>query len=100
MAIDPTTETLRPFAEAAQRLPALRGGKPVHVTTVWRWTTRGVLAPNGTRVRLEAIKVGGTSCTSDQALARFFQALTTDRRKSAPPTESTTGSDLICAAAE
>jgi hypothetical protein len=76
MAIDPSTEMLRSFAEAARRLPALRGGKPVNPSSVWRWTTRGVRDRNGVPVRLEAIKVGGTTCTSDEALARFFRALT------------------------
>ena len=76
MAIDPLTEKLRPFVEAAGRLPALRGGKSVNPSTVWRWVKRGVRARNGVRVRLEAIKVGGTLCTSDAALVRFFNALT------------------------
>ena len=75
MAIDALTEKLRSFAEAASRLPALRGGKAVNPSTLWRWTKRGVRARNGVRVRLEAIKVGGTCCTSDEALLRFFRAL-------------------------
>ena len=78
MAIDPLTEKLRSFAEAAGRLPALRAGKSVNPSTVWRWTKRGVRARNGVRVRLEAIKVGGTCCTSDEALLRFFHALSAD----------------------
>jgi hypothetical protein len=75
MAIDPLTEKLRSFAEAAGRLPALRAGKSVNPSTVWRWTKRGVRARNGLRVRLECLKVGGTCCTSDEALLRFFRAL-------------------------
>ena len=55
MAIDALTETLRSFAEAAQRLPALRRSKPVNPSTLWRWTTRGVRARDGLLVRLEAI---------------------------------------------
>ncbi|HEY7157267.1 MAG TPA: DUF1580 domain-containing protein [Gemmataceae bacterium] len=86
MAIDPLNETLRSFAEAARRLPALRGGKPVNTSTVWRWTKRGVRARNGAHVRLESLKVGGTCCTSDQALLRFFQALSED--DSSPPAPS------------
>jgi hypothetical protein len=82
MAIDPATESLRCFAEAARRLPPLRKGRPVSPTTVWRWTTRGVRARNGVTVRLETLKIGGICCTSDEALARFFQALSTDT----PPT--------------
>jgi hypothetical protein len=76
MAIDPLTEKLRSFAEAAQRLPTLRAGKPVNPSTLWRWTTRGVRTRHGVLVRLETIKLGGTWCTSDQALVRFFRALT------------------------
>jgi hypothetical protein len=78
MAIDPLTEKLRSFAEAARRLPALRVGKPVNPSTVWRWTTRGVRARHGMLVRLESLKVGGTGCTSDEALSRFFRALSSD----------------------
>ena len=78
MAINALTEKLRSFAEAASRLPALRGGKSVNPSTVWRWTKRGVRARNGVLVRLEAIKVGGTCCTSDEALLRFFHALSAD----------------------
>jgi Protein of unknown function (DUF1580) len=75
MAIDANNEALRPFAEAARRLPALRGGKPVHPATVWRWATRGVRGRDGAAIRLESIKVGGMCCTSDEALVRFFYAL-------------------------
>lgn len=75
MAINPNTETLRPLAEAAARLPALRGGRAVSTTAVWRWATRGVRAHDGQKVKLETLKTGGTCCTSDQAHARYFQAL-------------------------
>lgn len=75
MAIDVLTEKLRSFVEAANWLPKLRGGKSVNPSTVWRWTTQGVRARDGTLVRLEAIKVGGTCCTSDEALLRFLQTL-------------------------
>jgi hypothetical protein len=85
MAIDPLTEKLRSFAEAAKRLPALRGGKPVNPSTVWRWTTRGVRARDGTLVRLESLKIGGTCCTSDQAVLRFFRALSADASQPLTP---------------
>lgn len=78
MAIDLLTETIRSFAEAARRLPALRGGRYVSPTTIWRWTKRGVRDRHGVRVRLETIKLGGTCCTSDEALVRFFHALNDD----------------------
>jgi hypothetical protein len=90
MAIDPVNETLRSFAEAAKRLPMLRGGKSVNPSTVWRWTKRGVRARNGVRVRLESIKIGGTCCVSDEAILRFIHALSADElvaptRSPAPP---------------
>jgi hypothetical protein len=76
MAIDPATETLRTFAEAARRLPPLRKGRPVNPATLWRWATRGVRTRGGVIVRLEILRLGGTCCTSAEALARFFRALT------------------------
>jgi hypothetical protein len=85
VAIDPLGEKLRSFAEAARRLPALRGGKPVNPSTVWRWTTRGVRARDGALIRLESLKVGGTCCTSDQALLRFFRALSAEGPQPAAP---------------
>jgi hypothetical protein len=75
MAIDPATETLRSFADAARLLPALRKGRPVHPATLWRWATRGVRTRGGVTVRLEILKLGGTCCTSDEALTRFFRTL-------------------------
>jgi hypothetical protein len=78
MPIDPATEVLRPLAEAAGRLPRLRGGRAVAPSTVWRWATRGVRNRDGVPVYLEILKVGGTCCTSDEALLRFFRALSAD----------------------
>lgn len=40
----------------------------VHVSTVWRWTNRGIKG-----VQLETIKLGGKTLTSQQALTRFIQ---------------------------
>jgi hypothetical protein len=79
------SETLRPFVEAAGRLPSLRAGKAVHPATLWRWTTRGVRKRGGGLVKLESLKVGGTYCTSDEALERFFRALSTDLVPSSNP---------------
>jgi hypothetical protein len=48
----------------------------LNFTTVWRWVLRGVKAPDGTRVRLEAARVGGCWLTSREALTRFSERLT------------------------
>jgi hypothetical protein len=69
--IDPSQEALLSLAEAAKTLPSRRGGKRPHVSCLYRWTTAGCKG-----VILESIQVGGTRCTSREALARFFRALT------------------------
>lgn len=40
----------------------------VHVSTIWRWTNRGIKG-----VKLETIKLGGKTLTSHQALTRFLE---------------------------
>jgi hypothetical protein len=71
MAIDPTNETLVSLADAARLLPRRRGGRKVHTSTCYRWTVSGCKG-----VLLESVQIGGTRCTSKEALARFFQRLT------------------------
>jgi hypothetical protein len=44
--------------------------------SVWRWLLRGVPDPQGRRVRLEGVRVGGRWLTSKEALERFAEALT------------------------
>ncbi|MCP4039715.1 MAG: DUF1580 domain-containing protein [bacterium] len=68
--IDITTETLVSFREACERLPRRRAGKRTHPNTLYRWAGDGV---GGNR--LETIQVGGTLCTSLEALQRFFERL-------------------------
>jgi hypothetical protein len=70
MAININTESVITLAQAAALLPHLRRGKPPHVASLYRWATRGLRG-----VRLETLRVGGTVCTSKEALQRFFQAL-------------------------
>jgi hypothetical protein len=40
-----------------------------------RWLTRGVRGPDGSRVYLQGVRVGGRWVTSVEALARFSAAL-------------------------
>lgn len=65
--IDLTSETLVSFAEACGRLPKRRAGRPSHPSTLYRWASSGLRG-----IRLETIQVGGTLCTSIEALQRFF----------------------------
>lgn len=78
--IDSSVEELRSLAVAARGLPKRRAGRPVHASTLFRWASRGIKG-----IRLEVLKVGGTTCTSAAALQRFFQRLTeADEKLSAP----------------
>jgi hypothetical protein len=63
------------LAQAARKLPSLRGRKPPHPATLYRWATVGRRSRSGRLVRLEVELVGGTNCTSIQALSRFFDRL-------------------------
>lgn len=69
--IDLQNEEVLSLTEATKRLPRRRKGKRPHVATLYRWVQHGV---RGTK--LEAIQVGGTLCTSLEALQRFCERCT------------------------
>jgi hypothetical protein len=84
--IDITNEDLKPLADAAAEwVPRRRRGRKCHVSTLYRWATAGCRG-----IRLETIQVGGTCCTSREALQRFFEALTLAR---GGPTGRTSGAE-------
>jgi hypothetical protein len=60
-------ESLVSLSEATHYVP----GRP-HVSTVWRWTTRGLRG-----VKLETIHAGGKRFTSLEAIRRFLVATQT-----------------------
>jgi hypothetical protein len=74
--IDLATETIRSFAQLARQLPPNRPNRPVSPSTLWRWATVGCRTKDGRVVRLETVKLGGRSLSSDEALQRFADALT------------------------
>jgi len=86
MPIDVFDETVITLSEAAKRLPRIRAGKRPHPATLYRWISAGRKSHRGTIVHLESVKVGGTTCTSLEALQRFFDRLTGDREVETPPT--------------
>jgi hypothetical protein len=49
---------------------------PGHPSTAWRWITAGAAMPDGTRLKLEAVRCGGRWVTTKAALRRFLAALT------------------------
>jgi hypothetical protein len=69
--IDCATEGLISLADAANEVPRRRRGKRCHVSTVYRWATSGIGG-----IKLESVIVGGSRCTSREALARFWRRLT------------------------
>lgn len=74
--IDLASETLLTLNQTAKRLPCGRQGRPMHMSAVLRWIISGLPGPNGRRVRLEALRVGGRWVSSEEALQRFAQRLT------------------------
>lgn len=76
MAIDLLAEGAIGLPEACRILPPGRKGRPAHISCVLRWILEGAKAPDGQRVRLEALRLGGRWVTSRQALQRFAEALT------------------------
>ena len=79
MAIEIGGEAPLPLRQAARLLPNRRAGKPTHVATLYRWAQRGLRG-----VRLETLQVGGTLCTSREALQRFFERLSKNPEPEAP----------------
>ncbi|MCC9602884.1 DUF1580 domain-containing protein [Stieleria sp. JC731] len=68
------TEDVISLTEARNFLPEVRGQKRPHVSTVWRWSLRGVGG-----VKLETVKIGSRIVTSKQAVTRFIAATTESR---------------------
>ena len=64
-------EDLITLQQAAALLPQRRRGRKTHVATLYRWTSKGCRG-----VKLEFVQIGGTRCTSREALGRFFERLT------------------------
>jgi hypothetical protein len=88
MAIDAFQESLLSFAEAAKKLGKKREGKKPNLSVFYRWTLGGLRGKDGQIVRLEVLKVGGRTFTSEQALQRFFDRLTGDQSIVTPPTRT------------
>jgi len=69
--IDFSTEDLIPLRDVPRHVPSRSNGKRTHISTGYRWAKKGRKG-----IILETIQIGGTRCTSREALARFFQRLT------------------------
>jgi hypothetical protein len=71
--IDISTKRLIPLSDCPRLrwLPRRRRGRRPHAATFFRWAKHGLRG-----VRLETIRVGGTLCTTQDALRTFFERLT------------------------
>lgn len=74
--IDLATETVVTLTDAPRHLPSRRRGRKPHSSTLWRWAKYGVKGADGAVIKLETIRVGGSTCTSVEGLQRFCEALT------------------------
>ena len=74
--LDLTAEKPIPLAAATALVPPARQGKKTHFQTVLRWVIHGSKGPSGSRIRLEAVRLGGRWMTSREALQRFAERLT------------------------
>lgn len=72
--IDTTAESVLSLSQAANELPRRRRGRKTHVSTLFRWTSAGCKG-----IVLETIQVGGTRCTSREAIQRFYERLSQPR---------------------
>lgn len=68
-------DDLMPLNKAASLLPAVRGSKPPHVMTLYRWASTGLKSRSGQRVVLETKWLGGTKMVSLAAVEQFCAAL-------------------------
>jgi hypothetical protein len=68
--IDSRSEQIITFVQAGDESPRRRRGRKIHVSCFYRWSTVGCRG-----IVLETIQIGGTRCTSREALQRFYERL-------------------------
>lgn len=64
-----------------------RNGKRVHASTVMRWAHDGVIGPDGKRIWLATLRVGGRRGVTLAALEEFLAKLNADTAADDPETE-------------
>ncbi len=91
--IDISSETVVSLTEATRHLPRRRKGNRPATVTLFRWAQKGLKG-----IRLETTQVGGTKCTSLEALQRFFGHLTDSEAPTAVATASKVQARAVAAA--
>jgi hypothetical protein len=70
-------EQVFPLDDLPKHVPQRQRGKPLHLSTCYRWAHYGVKG-----IKLETVRVAGTLCTSVESFQRWCDALTAlDLRK-------------------
>ena len=69
-------EQLISLTDVAGHVPPRFPGKKTHLSTILRWILTGIKSPDGSRVRLEAVRLGGKWVTTRPAVQRFVEKLT------------------------
>jgi hypothetical protein len=86
-------ETIVSLSDATKLLPRRRAGKRPHISCLYRWARHGFRG-----IRLEVIRVGGTLCTSREALERFIEQTTAADpliQQTSPNDSRTQGRDAV-----
>lgn len=76
MTIDLLREDAVSLTDARKNLIPKFTGKPVSAPTIYRWVAKGLRVRDGSRVKLEAIRIGREFITTKQAVHRFLGELT------------------------
>lgn len=71
-------------AQVARRY-ALRAGKPMAPSTIIRWALRGLVGPDGTRIKLRSQRVGRAMVFTEFDLNEFFAQLAGTAEAQAAP---------------
>ncbi len=72
---DLLSESVLLLPEVPEVVGANRFGRRLSRGSPWRWATMGLRGPDGSRVRLEAVKLGRDWFTSREAVERFVERL-------------------------
>ena len=75
MAINILVDSIITAKEAIHLLPKSPAGKRINLAVLHSWFRKGLKASNGELVRLEFVETEDETCTSREALKRFFQRL-------------------------
>ena len=73
------------LSDAAKELLPQPKGRPVSPTTLWRWSQKGVKAPDGSRIKLQVWHCGGATYTTRDACTEFIERQTQARQSPSEP---------------